>query len=94
MSVCTARPNNQLHRANLHDLLAATARSFKRDVIHLSERITGFTETATSVAAHLASGRTVHGDVLIGADGVRSAVRAQIAGADHARVMQATAPGA
>ncbi len=77
-------PYNQLHRADLHDLLAAKAREFKSDVVRLNSRVTRFEETDSAVRVHLASGEAVEGDLLIGADGVKSAVRAQIAGHDHA----------
>lgn len=77
-------PYNQVHRADLHDLLAAKARAFKRDVVRLDSRVAGFEESERGVRVTLASGETVDGDLLIGADGVKSAVRAQIAGADHA----------
>jgi 2-polyprenyl-6-methoxyphenol hydroxylase-like FAD-dependent oxidoreductase len=77
-------PYNQLHRADLHDLLAAKAREFKPDVVRLNTRVLGFEETENSVRVRLSSSETVEGDLLIGADGVKSAVRAQIAGPDHA----------
>jgi salicylate hydroxylase len=77
-------PYNQLHRADLHDVLAAKAREFKPNVVRLNSRVVGFEETADRVRVRLSSGETVDGDLLIGADGVKSAVRAQIAGADHA----------
>jgi salicylate hydroxylase len=77
-------PYNQLHRADLHDVLAARARDFERDVVRLNRRVAGFEETAAGVQLHFSDGSTASGDILIGADGVKSAVRAQIAGADHA----------
>ena len=77
-------PYNQLHRADLHDLLAVKARDFNKEVVRLNRRVVGFEETAAGVELHFADGSRAGGDLLIGADGVKSAVRAQIAGADHA----------
>jgi salicylate hydroxylase len=74
-------PYNQLHRADFQLLLADTARRLKKDVIRLGCRVTGFEETASGVRVRLANGDSASGDLLIGADGVKSAVRAQIAGA-------------
>ena len=77
-------PYNQLHRADLHDLLAVRARYFNKEVVRLNRRVVGFEETAAGVELHFADGSSARGDLLIGADGVKSAVRAQIAGADNA----------
>ena len=77
-------PYNQLHRADLHDLLAVKARDFNKEVVRPNRRVVGFEETATGVELQFADGSRAGGDLLIGADGVKSAVRAQIAGADHA----------
>jgi len=77
-------PYNQLHRADLHDVLAAKAREFDKNVVRLNRRVAGFQESPAGVELHLMDGSRARGDLLIGADGVKSAVRAQIAGPDHA----------
>jgi salicylate hydroxylase len=73
-------PYVQLHRADLHELLAATARKLKSDVIRLSRRATGFTETEAGVTLHFADGSTEQGDILVGADGLKSTIARQIVG--------------
>lgn len=73
-------PYTQLHRSDLHDVLAAGARGFDPDVVRLNRRVTGFTEGAEGVELHFADGGSVQGDVLIGADGVKSRVRGQLVG--------------
>jgi salicylate hydroxylase len=76
-------PYNQLHRADLHVLLAAKATALKKDVLRLNARIAGFEESANGVRARLSNGETLDADLLIGADGVKSTVRTQLAGADR-----------
>ena len=66
-----------VHRAELQQLLASeVGPSF----IHLGARCTGFEDSGQAVTAHFADGRKVQADVLVGADGVHSAVRAQLFG--------------
>jgi salicylate hydroxylase len=77
-------PYNQLHRADLHDLLAAKAREFDKNVVRLNRRVVGFEETGGGVKLLFEDRSHAEGDLLLGADGVKSAVRAQIAGPDHA----------
>lgn len=57
-------------------LLAA----FDADALHLGAECTGFAADSTGVTAHFKDGREARGDVLIGADGMNSAVRAQLLG--------------
>src|SRR5262245_38991035 len=73
-------PYTQLHRADLHDILAARARDFKPDVVRLDRRVTGFAETSRDVELKFADGSSARGDILIGADGLKSVVRSQIVG--------------
>ena len=74
-------PYTQLHRADLHDLLAARARAADPNVVRLNHKVTGFTESADGVELHFADGTSARGDLLIGADGLKSVVRAQMFGA-------------
>jgi 2-polyprenyl-6-methoxyphenol hydroxylase-like FAD-dependent oxidoreductase len=66
-----------LHRADLQQVLFSALPS---DCVHLGEEFIRFTQTGDEVKAHFASGRTGAGGALIGADGLRSKVRAQIIG--------------
>jgi salicylate hydroxylase len=73
-------PYVQLHRADLHDLLATAACKLKPDLIRLNRKATGFTETDRGVTLNLADGSSVAGDILIGADGLKSTIARQIVG--------------
>lgn len=53
--------------------------------IHLGHTVTGFEHDAQGVRVSFDGGRTAEGDILVGADGFRSTVRAQLAGIDDAR---------
>lgn len=73
-------PYTQLHRADFHELLAARARELKPDVVRLDKRVTGFAEDAGGVTLNFADGSSARGDLLIGADGLKSVVAHQIFG--------------
>jgi len=73
-------PYNQIHRADFHELLAARARELKSDVIHLDKMVVDVEEREGSVELHFADGTAADGDLLIGADGVKSIVRDRILG--------------
>jgi 2-polyprenyl-6-methoxyphenol hydroxylase-like FAD-dependent oxidoreductase len=60
------------------DLHAVLVEALGPDAITLGSRCTGFEEAGGCVAAVLEGGCTIEGDVLVGADGIRSAVRAQL----------------
>ena len=77
-------PYNQLHRGDLHNLLVARVKSLKADAIRLNKRVIGFEEAQGHVRLQFADGSRETADILIGADGVKSAVRAQIAGTSPA----------
>lgn len=67
------RPHTGVHRRTLRQILCARL----GDALHVGTAVTGYTEDADGVTVTLADGTTVRGDVLVGADGIRSAVRAQ-----------------
>jgi salicylate hydroxylase len=77
-------PYTQMHRADFFDILAAKARDFDPDIIRLNRRATGFTEHDDGVELHFADGTSVKGDLLIGGDGLKSVVRAQLHGESKA----------
>jgi 2-polyprenyl-6-methoxyphenol hydroxylase-like FAD-dependent oxidoreductase len=64
-----------IHRATLQELLLA---ALGRDVVQLDRACAGYEAHERGVRVHYASGASVDCDVLIGADGLRSAVRAQL----------------
>jgi 2-polyprenyl-6-methoxyphenol hydroxylase-like FAD-dependent oxidoreductase len=68
-------PSVCLHRADLQQVLLS---ALPPDCIHLGAQLTAFEQSNSGVIARFASGRTASGDALIGADGLRSRVRAQL----------------
>jgi 2-polyprenyl-6-methoxyphenol hydroxylase-like FAD-dependent oxidoreductase len=71
-----------VHRADLHDVLVGAAAAAD---LRLGVSCTGFAESDGVVAAVIEDGPEVEGDVLIGADGIRSVVRAQLKGDEPLR---------
>jgi 2-polyprenyl-6-methoxyphenol hydroxylase-like FAD-dependent oxidoreductase len=70
-------PTICLHRAELQQALFS---SLPSDCVHLGQEFVHFQNTSDGVTAYFASGKTTSGDVLVGADGLRSKVRAQLVG--------------
>jgi salicylate hydroxylase len=70
----------QFHRADLHAILVGAVRTRKPDAIVLNKTLTGYDETESGVAINFADGTVAHCDLLVGADGIKSAVRAQLVG--------------
>lgn len=64
-----------IHRATLVDILSA---GLPPGMLHLGKRFTGFVQEANEVVARFEDGTEVRGDLLVGADGIRSAVREQL----------------
>jgi salicylate hydroxylase len=74
-------PYCQFHRADQLEALVARLREIGPNVIRLNSRAIGYEETNTGVRLRLQNGSTVSGDILVGADGVKSTIRAQLLGA-------------
>lgn len=74
------------HRADLHKVLLDGCAA--RDNVELltDQRITGYEQAGGTVIVFTDGGGRHRGDVLIGADGLRSAVRAQLVGDGEPRV--------
>ena len=68
-------PYLTVYRPDLHGALADRVRALKPDAIHLGSPVAGLRQDAEGVELALKDGRSDRGDVLIGADGVRSVVR-------------------
>lgn len=70
-------PNIGIHRADLLRLLAGT---LAPGTVQLDAHCLGFTQEEGGVTCHFASGQHHQTDVLVGADGLHSAIRAQLLG--------------
>jgi salicylate hydroxylase len=68
-------PYLTVYRPDIHQALADRVRELKADAIHLDSGVASCTQDATGVELVLRDGRRIHGDGLMGADGVRSVVR-------------------
>jgi 2-polyprenyl-6-methoxyphenol hydroxylase-like FAD-dependent oxidoreductase len=66
-----------LHRA---ELVAVLLNALGEDTVKRGARCMGYRQDGQSVFAFFEDGSRVHGDVLIGADGIRSVIRAQMVG--------------
>jgi len=75
-------PYLHIHRADLICVLKAALDERASGSVRLGSDVTSYEQDADSTVAHLATGERVAGDVLIGADGIHSAVRAQMLGQD------------
>lgn len=71
------QPAISLSRAALNELLADKLQT-ENIPVHYEKKLIKVEETANGVIAHFADGSSAKGDILVGADGVHSAVRSHI----------------
>ena len=76
-------PYFQLHRADLHDALRARVQALDPQAIVLGARATAVQEEAGCVVVRFEDGRATEGELLVGADGIRSTVRRHVLGEDQ-----------
>jgi 2-polyprenyl-6-methoxyphenol hydroxylase-like FAD-dependent oxidoreductase len=79
-------PYGVIYRPDLHNAFIDAAKATGKVEVRLGEKVTGFEDTGASVRVSLASGETVEGEALIGADGLWSKVREAIVGDGAPRV--------
>ena len=72
-------PYLHIHRA---DYIAALSESLPKEIIQFGARVTGYRQTGQGVSVSLEEGADIAGSYLIGADGIKSAVRQQMLGAE------------
>ncbi|MEL6829732.1 MAG: FAD-dependent monooxygenase [Pseudomonadota bacterium] len=71
-----------VHRADLISMLEKAVRSESKVRVHLSSELVGLSQIPGSVSAELSTGDTLQADLLVGADGIHSAVRRCLFGPD------------
>ena len=71
-------PYYQIHRADLHEMLARAVLANDPECIHLEHEFERFTQSETEACAYFRNGHSASGRALIGCDGVKSPVRSQL----------------
>ena len=75
-------PSAAVHRADLQALLV---REVGEDALRLGFEVEGFEQDESGVTVFLAGGGEERADILVGADGLRSRVRAELLGSEEPR---------
>ncbi len=78
-------PYWMVHRGDFHRVLLNALEAAKPGCVHLGARCTGFTQDGGGVTLTTQDGRHIHGDVLVGADGVHSRIRNALFGESKAK---------
>jgi salicylate hydroxylase len=79
-------PYAVVHRGDLHGVFLKACRDSDLITLRTGCEVVGYDQDGTAVTARLASGDTVRGAVLVGADGLWSNIRKQIVGDGPPRV--------
>ena len=73
-----------VHRGDFHSVLLHTLNERAPGAVRIGKRCIGFEQDAGSATLLLENGERIAGDVLVGADGVHSSIRAQMFGGGRA----------
>lgn len=79
-------PYAVVHRADLHRELVKACEDHDLIELRVNSEVVGYDQDGSSVTANLSSGDGVSGELLVGADGLHSAVRAKLVGDGAPRV--------
>ena len=71
-----------VHRADLIEALRAELEARAPDALRLGRRLERYENRGDKIVAHFVGGESIEADLLVGADGIHSAVRAQMLGPD------------
>jgi salicylate hydroxylase len=69
-----------IHRVDLHNILLAACAAQPAIELDDNAAVTGYEDSRDRIVVTTADGRRIEGDILIGADGLRSRIRAQMLG--------------
>lgn len=72
-------------RADLIEALSEALEERQPGALQLGQRVTGYSNRGTGIVAHLEDGSETTADLLVGADGIHSALREQMIGPDAPR---------
>jgi salicylate hydroxylase len=84
-------PYMHVHRADLVTALEQRLNALQGDAIKTGRAVSGYVQTTDSATLRFEDGTEQSGDIVIGADGLHSVVRAQMLGPDKARYTGNTA---
>ena len=79
-------PYAVVHRGDLHGVFLRACEAQALIALSVSSEVVGYDQDGSGVAARLASGETVRGSLLVGADGLWSRIRRQVIGDGPPRV--------
>ncbi|MGB0907121.1 MAG: FAD-dependent monooxygenase [Maricaulaceae bacterium] len=78
-------PYLHIHRADYITTLRQVLETRSPGALRLGAKVTHYAQADNSISMHLEDGNQWEGDVLIGADGIKSSIREQMFGADKPR---------
>ncbi len=75
----------QIHRADLHKALMRRLGQVAGAVVKTGQQVTGYVQEKNGASVYLEGADRRHGDLIIGADGIHSAIRTKMLGPDRPR---------